>query len=119
MDEQRALLELLGRSQDARTPVCCNSYGAFQNAGNFSEWWATFRAANGFPGLRFHDLRHTQATLLIGNGVDIKTVQSRLGHSRAATTLDIYACALPENDRKAANLFGALMEDAPLSTLSE
>lgn len=110
-DEQRRLLRLLGHKQEAQTPVCCNSAGAFQNAGNFSEWWATFRAANGFPGLRFHDLRHTQATLLIGNGVDIKTVQNRLGHSRAATTLDIYACALPENDRKAAMLFGSLMEE--------
>ena len=119
MRDQRTLLELLGRTQDARTPVCCNSCGTFQNAGNFSEWWATFRTSNGFPGLRFHDLRHTQATLLIGNGVDIKTVQSRLGHSRAATTLDIYACALPENDRKAANLFGALMENATCPSIVE
>lgn len=113
LDDQRRLFDLLGLTHGPSTPVCCNSLGTFQNAGNFSEWWAEFRDRNGFPGVRFHDLRHTQATLLIGNGVDIKTVQNRLGHSRAATTLDIYACALPENDRKAAELFGSLMDDSP------
>ena len=78
---------------------------------DFSAWWMAMREEAGFPDLRFHDLRHTQATLLIGHGVDIKTVQGRLGHSRAATTLDTYACALPENDRKAAELFRTLVNE--------
>lgn len=92
------------------TPVASNAHGDYSNPGNFSGWWARFRREIGFSNLRFHDLRHTQATLLIGNGIDIKTVQGRLGHSRAATTLDIYACALPENDRRAANLLGSLID---------
>ena len=96
---------------DEETPVISNTLGGFQNPGDFSGWWSVFRKEVGFPELRFHDLRHTQATLLIGNGVDIKTVQSRLGHSRAATTLDTYACALPENDRKAANLLETLFSE--------
>lgn len=40
---------------------------------------------------RFHDLRHTYATVCIGNGMDIKTVQTNLGHSDAQTTLNIYS----------------------------
>lgn len=110
--EQSTLLRRLGIEAQPQTPIVSNSLGTFTDASNFSMWWAEFRDQYGFPNVRFHDLRHTQATLLIGNGVDIKTVQSRLGHSRAATTLDTYARALPENDRRAADLFGSLIDKA-------
>ena len=40
--------------------------------------------------IRFHDFRHAHATLLVGLGVDVKTVQERLGHSEAGITLDTY-----------------------------
>jgi integrase len=62
-----------------------------------------------YVGLKFHELRHTQATLLIANGVDIKTVQERLGHARASTTLDFYAHADEERDRQATNLFSSIL----------
>lgn len=107
---QETWLTESGISFSIDTPVASDAHGGYSNPGNFSGWWARLRQEIGFGNLRFHDLRHTQATLLIGNGIDIKTVQSRLGHSRAATTLDIYACALPENDRKAANLLGGLID---------
>lgn len=93
------------------TPVVANTVGDHANPGDFTMWWIGVREEAGFPRLRFHDLRHTQATLLIGNGVDIKTVQGRLGHSKAATTLDIYAGALPENDRKAAELLRTIITE--------
>jgi integrase len=44
---------------------------------------------------RFHDLRHTCATLLLSRGVDIVSVQRLLGHASAATTLRVYAHYLP------------------------
>ena len=62
-----------------------------------------------YRGLKFHELRHTHATLLIANGVDIKTVQTRLGHSKAAMTLDFYAHAQEEQDRRAVDLFSSLV----------
>ncbi|MDR3052412.1 MAG: tyrosine-type recombinase/integrase [Coriobacteriales bacterium] len=62
-----------------------------------------------YVGLKFHELRHTQATLLIANGVDVKTVQERLGHARASTTLDFYAHADEERDRQAASLFSDIL----------
>ena len=40
--------------------------------------------------LRFHDLRHTFATLSLESGMDVKTLSAMLGHVSAATTLDIY-----------------------------
>lgn len=45
----------------------------------------------GLPKVRFHDLRHTFATLALQNGVDVKTVSGMLGHFSAGFTLDTYA----------------------------
>lgn len=55
------------------------------------------------PLIPFHGLRHTSATLLVASHQDIKTIQSRMGHAEASTTLNIYAHALQESDRKAAD----------------
>lgn len=44
----------------------------------------------GFPEVRFHDLRHTYATLALQNGTDIKTVSANLGHATTAFTMDVY-----------------------------
>lgn len=64
----------------------------------------------GYVGLCPHMLRHTQATLLIGAGTDIKTVQARLGHASPSTTLSIYSHAIEANDEKAAALFDSITE---------
>ncbi|MGN8907018.1 tyrosine-type recombinase/integrase [Bacillota bacterium HCP28S3_F12] len=55
------------------------------------------------PQIPLHGLRHTNATLLIANDADIKTVMNRLGHSDVSVTLGIYAHALQERDKKAAD----------------
>ena len=78
------------------------------NLSNFERWWREFRKEAGFEGLRFHELRHTQATQLLANGVDLKTVQDRMGHANGAITLNWYAHAVPENDEKAAQLVGEI-----------
>ena len=57
---------------------------------------------------RFHDLRHTNATILITSGVDIKTVSKRLGHASIVLTLDTYAHFLPETDKAASNLINSI-----------
>ena len=67
---------------------------------------------SGYEGFNLHELRHTQATLLIGSGADIKTVQNRLGHSSASLTMDIYAHAIEQNDRDAAEKIGSLLNCA-------
>jgi integrase len=55
------------------------------------------------PTIRFHDLRHTAATLLVMQGVHPKVVQERLGHSRVDVTLDTYSHVLPSMQRDAAD----------------
>lgn len=61
------------------------------------------------PVIRLHDLRHTSATLLLGNNVDIETVSARLGHTLCSTTLDIYGHALKDNDIKASNVLDTIL----------
>lgn len=116
--KKRQASELLkiGIKQNADTPVCCSDVGGWYQLNNFERWWRAWRANNGFPALKFHELRHTQATQLLANGVDVKTVQTRLGHSNAALTLNWYAHAIPENDQKAADLVGNLFADKPKAT---
>ncbi len=55
------------------------------------------------PPIRFHDLRHTHATLLLSQGHSIKAVAHRLGHSKADITLRVYAHVLPNDDQKLAD----------------
>lgn len=64
---------------------------------------------SGYKGYNLHELHHTQATLLIGSGADIKTVQNRLGHSSASLTMNIYAHAIEQNDREAADTIGNVL----------
>ncbi len=63
----------------------------------------------GLPPLRFHDLRHTFATLALQNGVDIKTVSGMLGHFSAGFTLDTYAHVTTAAQKEAANTMGNIL----------
>ena len=63
----------------------------------------------GLPRTRFHDLRHTFATLALQNGVDIKTVSGMLGHFSAGFTLDTYAHVTTASQRQAARTMGRIL----------
>ena len=63
----------------------------------------------GLPEIRFHDLRHTFATLALQNGVDVKTVSGMLGHFSAGFTLDTYAHVTTAAQRQAAETMGAVL----------
>ena len=65
--------------------------------------------AAGVSRKRFHDLRHTAASLLFAQGVQPRVVQEILGHSRIATTLDIYTHLLPELHDEAAAKMDAIL----------
>lgn len=74
--------------------------------------WAFQRvlAQAGLPRIRFHDLRHTAATLLLGRGVHPKIVSEMLGHSTIAITLDLYSHVTPTMQREAAAVLESVLE---------
>lgn len=63
-------------------------------------WFDKWQNKNNVRNIRFHDIRHTHATILLYLGVDVKTISERLGHSDIQTTLNIYADVLKELDIK-------------------
>jgi integrase len=72
-------------------------------------FWVPLLKKAGLPGLRFHDLRHTTASVLLGAGLSVKVVADRLGHGDAATTLNVYAHSLPHLHSRAAEVMGGLL----------
>jgi integrase len=63
----------------------------------------------GVPRIRFHDLRHTAATLLLGKGIHPKVVSEMLGHSQVGVTLDLYSHVTPTMHQQAAMAFDDLL----------
>lgn len=84
---------------------------------DYAHWrqrvWLPATLEAGLEGLTFHDLRRANATGLVAEGVDMKTTQTRLGHSDPRLTLAIYAQATTEADRSAAARIGARFLAAP------
>jgi integrase len=64
---------------------------------------------SGLPIIRFHDLRHTAATLLLGRGLHPKIVSEMLGHSQISVTLDLYSHVTPLMHRQAAEAMNAVL----------
>ncbi|MCD8316062.1 MAG: site-specific integrase [Eggerthellaceae bacterium] len=112
-ERQRVELAKIGITQTDQTPVVSDTLGSYFDHSNYCRRWRQYREQAGFPDLLFHELRHTQATQLLSNGVDVKTVQARLGHSNASITLNHYAHAIPENDEVAADILGQIRRQEP------
>ena len=83
--------------------VVCQPDGKPYTPDAFSRKFQRFLQRNHLPHLRLHDIRHASATMMIEHGVDIKTVQSRLGHSDISTTLNIYSHMTEKMNRNAAD----------------
>lgn len=64
---------------------------------------------SGLPRIRFHDLRHTAASLMLNNGVPVIVVSRRLGHARPSITLDIYGHLIPSKQQEIASLMDQLL----------
>ena len=76
-------------------------------------YWIPATKAIGLPWLTFHDLRRANATAMVSAGIDLKTAQTRLGHSDPRLTLAVYAQATSAADRDAADRVGELLMKHP------
>lgn len=92
----------LGSAWVDRDLVFPNEIGDYLSASRVYHAHKRLNKAAGVPLVRFHDLRHTCATLLLGRHVNPKIVSEMLGHATVAITLDIYSHVLPDMQQDAA-----------------
>ena len=71
--------------------------------------WARLNERAGVPRVRFHDLRHAAATLMLSRGVHPKVVSEMLGYATIAITLDTYSHVLPMMQREAGSTMDELL----------
>jgi integrase len=81
--------------------VFCNDVGGFLRPNGVGKQFQRLVKAAGLPHMRFHDLRHSAATILLAMRVNPKVIQELLGHSQIRITLDIYSHALPDMQEEA------------------
>jgi len=93
--QQKEIRLKVGPAWQDHDLVFCNGHGGFLRPDRLVEMFHTLLKDAGLPHMRFHDLRHSAATLLLSMGVAAKVVQEILGHSRIGVTLDTYSHVLP------------------------
>ena len=98
--------------QDADDWMFCNTHGRFLNPESVTQLFDRIVQRSAVPRIRFHDLRHTHASLLVADGVAIKVVSERLGHAHPAFTMHTYQHLLPGMSATAAEQFATLIASA-------
>ncbi|MGH4050001.1 MAG: tyrosine-type recombinase/integrase [Clostridium sp.] len=81
----------LGSAYGTNDLVCCYPDGNIYEPKNFSKKFAWFLKSKGLKHIRLHDLRHSNATLMLTYGIPAKVASERLGHSSISITLDLYS----------------------------
>jgi integrase len=89
--------------------VFSTGHGTPLSARNVVRSFKELLAKAALPDIRFHDLRHTCATLLLGARVNPKVVSEMLGHASVAITLDIYSHVLPDMQQDAATALAEVL----------
>ena len=108
IERQEAAAEVVGNHSAWKDrPVFCHSDGRRLHPDIVSKTFGRMARRAGLQGMRLHDLRHTHASLMLAQGVHLKIVAERLGHSSIGITGDLYSHVLPTMQQEAVERFGA------------
>lgn len=110
-EEQKSIYGELWTNSDR---LFVQADGKPMHPSSISKWFVKYVSTIGLPVINFHGLRHTNASLLVAQNVDIAVVSARLGHAQISTTLDFYVHPLLSHNRKA----GYALENLLLPTRS-
>ncbi|MBD1371250.1 site-specific integrase [Hazenella sp. IB182357] len=89
--------------------IIATSFGTPVDPTNLVRSFKRILKASDLPNIRFHDLRHTHATLMLKQGEHPKIVSERLGHSNTRITMDIYSHVLPNMQQEAVDRFEKML----------
>lgn len=106
LEDQR---KKLGKSYNLLNLVCCRETGMPFTSNALQHQYKRLLNNAGLPDIRFHDLRHTNATLMLRNGIPAKVVSAMLGHSSIQLTMDTYSHVLPDMQEGATNAMDKLL----------
>lgn len=84
--------------------VFTTQLGRYMHPDTVSSWFSRFVKAHELPNIHLHSLRHTNASIMIAKGVDLKTVSKRLGHADVQTTIMIYTHQIKTADEAASEI---------------
>lgn len=112
-DHRKAALEMRMRLGAGKLPddalLFASTDGEPLQLSSVSSDWGGFAERIGMPEITFHSLRHSHASMLIHEGVDIVTISKRLGHAKPSVTLEVYAHMFHTDDSKAAAAINAAL----------
>ncbi len=101
-DVRLAEMALKGKDLESTVLVFCNRDGGYLDSGHFhARVWQPLLRKAGLRHIRFHDLRHTYASLLIQQGESLAYIRDQLGHYSIQMTVDIYGHLVPGANREA------------------
>lgn len=112
-DEQR-----LGKEYEQSPYVCRHSNGKPMRPDFVTYRFRLLLEKNQLPMIRFHDLRHTTASLLLRNGIGLKDIQEFLGHSKLSVTADLYSHLEFDSKIKAVGVMNTILDDSQSSNKS-
>ena len=97
-EEQKSIYGELWTNSDR---LFVQADGKPMHPSTISKWFVKYVGQIGLPVINFHGLRHTNASLLVAQNIDIAVISARLGHAQISTTLDFYVHPLLSHNRKA------------------
>lgn len=97
-EEQKSIYGELWTNSDR---LFVQADGKPMHPSTISKWFVKYVGQIGLPVINFHRLRHTNASLLVAQNIDIAVISARLGHAQISTTLDFYVHPLLSHNRKA------------------
>ena len=100
---------IAGNSWKENNIVFPSTIGTPMNRSNLRKRFKTVLRNASLPSIRFHDLRHTAASLMLNNGIPIFIVSKRLGHAQPSITLDVYGHLIPSKQQEAAILMDQIL----------
>jgi integrase len=102
-EQQQMMREKVGNRWKEQGIVFCNRYGGYIEVSNLHVAFKQLLESAELPDIRFHDLRHSVASILLSMEVHPKVVQELLGHSHISITIAIYSHLFPSLQKRAIN----------------
>ncbi len=114
LNRQQIERKLAGKQWQEMNLVFASKVGTPLEGSTLLKEFKTELERAGLNKMRFHDLRHTAASLMLNHGVPVLVVSKMLGHSKTSTTLDIYGHLIPVMQEEAAKIMDEIVTPIPV-----